>query len=318
MYVSPYVCCDETCFNLHAAPPPPSVCCHSDTLWLTQTVMAVLHTPWYYYVWPATVHDLSNTQSYIRPRYYYSCCNSKGIIFRCLLVAGWVFHCLSVCWYAVCWCLSFFIALCYLHVALKYILALRQLRSSFFLLYVRRTKIFTRWIRPKWRFEVVINIWSLQDIHLILQRFSNSPRPQCDISNTGRQESTVQQYSVATQTIIQYEHTNFELWTLLTAVELVRILVELRTSTHRFTTYVITTTHCKDFNSRLELTDFISFNFFKQLFSFHTLSAILQFSPCRIDAHAVWGVVGGSTYRLLLLHLWYGECTHTHTHTHTP
>ena len=49
-------------------------------------------------------------------QYYYSCCNSKGMVSAGICV------------------------LCYPHVALTYILALRQLRSS--ILYVRRTKIF--------------------------------------------------------------------------------------------------------------------------------------------------------------------------------
>ena len=140
------------------------------------------------------------------------------------------------------------------------------------------------------------------------------------------------------------------------AVELVCILVELQTSTHRFAAYVISTTHCEDFNSRLELTDFISFKFsiIKQLF-FHTflyflssfylfsfslifflvsshththththlhthrfsqmfltnISSFVQLSPCRIRAHTVWGVMGGSTYRPSGM-----VSAHTHTHTY--
>ena len=120
------------------------------------------------------------------------------------------------------------------------VLALRQLRSSFFCTYEEQRFFKVHMsqdgstqhedLKSLIIFEVCKSTISF------FQRFSNCSRPQCDISYI--------------QTLIQDEQNTLSLNPELCrkTVELVCILVELRTSTR------YSTTHCEDFNSRLELT----------------------------------------------------------------
>ena len=151
----------------------------------------------------------------VHPTLRTSCCNTKVLFSVCCLLVTF-----SIVYVCVCLLFAFSIVLKCTRVVLKYILALRWLHSI--LLYVRRTKIFqsahmsqdgSTVQHEDLKLLLLIMKFARHSIKYIssFQRFSNSPRPQCDISYIGWQECTVQQYSVATQTLIQYEHTNFEL-----------------------------------------------------------------------------------------------------------